>query len=176
MPFVAIAIAISETVKTILTEFSRSRTLSLCLVQRATIFLMALEGFSNTKISSEVKLERHAIGRWRTRFADALPHLHEVESKAPESLRNEIVSLLSDLPRPGTPPKYSPIQIAQILEVACKSPREYGYESNSWNLTQLAQAVVEDKIVKTIPKQTLWNFLKDGGHSSKSHQVVAELP
>ena len=176
MPFVAATIAISETVKTLLTEFSKSRTLPLYLIQRATIVLKASEGFSNTKIADDVKLERHAIGRWRARFADALPHLHEVESEAPESLRDEIVSLLSDLPRPGTPPKYNPIQIVQIMEVACKSPREYGYESNFWNLTQLAQAVVKDKIVETIPKQTLWNFLKGGGHSSQSHQAVAELP
>lgn len=173
MPFVAVAITISEVVKTILTEFSHSRTLPAYLVQRSKIFLMTSKGLSNSKISGEVKLERHTVGKWRTRFSNALPHLREVENDAPESLRAEIISLLSDLPRPGTPPKYNPIQIIQILEVACKSPRDYGYESNSWNLTQLAQAVVKDKIVETIPKQTLWSFLKDGGHSSKSHQAVA---
>ena len=169
MPFVAAAIAISEIMKTILTEFSHSRTLPVWLVKRATIILKASEGFSNTKISAEVHLERHAVGEWRTRFANALPHLREVEGEAPESLRDETVALLSDLPRPGTPPKYSPIQIAQIMNVACKSPREYGYESNTWSLKQLAQAVAADRIVDSIPKQTLWYFLKDGGHSSKSY-------
>ncbi len=56
MPFVAAPVKISESIRTILSKFAKSRTLPARQVQRAKIILFAADGLDNMQISIQVGL------------------------------------------------------------------------------------------------------------------------
>ena len=58
--------------------------------------------------------------------------------KNPAELENKIIVLLADYACPGQPPTYTDEQIIKILEIACHTPKEYGYKTSHWSLNQLA--------------------------------------
>ena len=103
----------------ILDTFSKSRTLAASLVKRSKIILMASQGMTNQKISAKIGLHYDNVATWRNRFLENLPNLNELENAAPEKLSDEIVRILSDEKRSGTPPKFTPEQIMQIISLAC---------------------------------------------------------
>ncbi len=76
---------LTDTMKNILSAFSKSRPLPSSLVQRANIIL-ASQGALNQTISAEVGLHYNHVATWRNRFLDALPALREIETSAPEKL------------------------------------------------------------------------------------------
>src|SRR3990172_13046515 len=52
-----------------LRRWSRSNTVSVRLLRRAQIILMAAQGMDNTQIAMEMDIGRVQVGRWRKRFA-----------------------------------------------------------------------------------------------------------
>src|SRR6266704_2675597 len=62
---------LSQEARDDLERFSRSRTLSARLVERARIILRAAVGQENQQIADELGLCRQTVGRWRERFAVA---------------------------------------------------------------------------------------------------------
>src|SRR3954464_9678074 len=104
MPGSAAKVVISERQQAILQSLSRASTVAKCLVQRATIVLLAFAGLDNRAIARQVGLERHQIGLWRRRWQVAFPKLLRIEClETPAQLRHTIEKLLRDQPRPGCP-------------------------------------------------------------------------
>ncbi len=64
-------VRLSQEARDDLERFSRSRTLSARLVERARIILRAAVGQENQQIADELGLCRQTVGRWRERFAVA---------------------------------------------------------------------------------------------------------
>ena len=62
---------LSQEARDDLERFSRSRTLSARLVERARIVLRAAVGQENQQIADQLGLCRQTVGRWRERFAAA---------------------------------------------------------------------------------------------------------
>ena len=62
MPGTAAKIQLSEKQQIVLQEFSRSRTVAECVVQRSTISLRGFQKWLNEEIAVEVKLNRQAGG------------------------------------------------------------------------------------------------------------------
>lgn len=91
---------LSDTLKTILTSFSRSHSLPASLVQRSSIILLASKGCTNQRISEKVGLHYYHVTTWWKRFLAVLPLLREIEASSPEKLSDEIKRVLSDQP-PG---------------------------------------------------------------------------
>ena len=79
MPGKAAKVIITERQQQILNEFSRSRSGPYFLRQRSTIILLAFSGLLNEQIAPQVDLERHQVGLWRTRWAEAFDRLILVE-------------------------------------------------------------------------------------------------
>jgi FixJ family two-component response regulator len=79
MPGKAAKVTITEKQQKILDEYSRSRTEPLFLRQRSTIILLAFAGLLNEEIAEQVDLERHQVGIWRSRWAEAFNRLVLVE-------------------------------------------------------------------------------------------------
>ncbi len=150
MPFKAVCIEICENIRNILSRFSGSRTLSVRQVQRAKIFLLCADGLNNMQISNRVGLGQDSVSKWRNRFAKAMPLLEEVEKKFLKDLEKEVAGVLMDDPRPGQPATYTDEQIIKILEIACRDPKEYGYEISHWSLNQVVNAIIKEGIVKSI--------------------------
>src|SRR5436190_12989531 len=71
MPGTAAKIIISERQQKLLEEFSKSRTISKCVSQRAMIILLGFAGLFNEEIALQVDLNRMQVGVWRQRWRDA---------------------------------------------------------------------------------------------------------
>ena len=119
MPGKAAKVIITERQEQILTTFSRSRSDPSFLRQRATLILLAFAGKLNEEIAPVVDLERHQVGVWRARWADAFDRLVRIECvEGLAALRNAIRQLLADAPRCGAPGKFTAEQLAQIFATA----------------------------------------------------------
>ena len=79
MPGKAAKVILTEEQQATLDEFSRSRTEPLFLSQRSTVILLAFAGRLNEEVAPQVNLERHQVGIWRSRWADAFNRLVLVE-------------------------------------------------------------------------------------------------
>src|SRR5205823_7115359 len=93
----ALSITITERQQEILDEFSRSRSEPYFLRQRSTIILLAFAGLLNEQIALQVGLERHQVGIWRARWAEAFDGLVLVEClEDAATLRKALRELLAD--------------------------------------------------------------------------------
>lgn len=162
MPGKAAKITITEKQHAILSEFSRSRSVSLFLSQRSTIILLAFAGRLNEQIAPEVGLERHQVGIWRSRWSEAFNRLIRIEClEGTVALRQAIRELLADAPRAGCPGKFTPEQLAQIFATACEDPQKSGYPFTHWTYADLAREVIKRQIVESISPRHLGRLLDE---------------
>lgn len=143
-----------------LQEFSRSRTVAVCVVQRAKIVLLGFQGLLNEEIASQISLNRQQIGVWRQRWRDAWESLCVWERNEPHRLREAILDVLSDAPRPGAPAKFTAEQVTRIVALACESPKLSGRPINHWTTRELRDEVIARKIVETISVAQVGRFLQ----------------
>lgn len=175
MPFKASPITIPNAIYPFLLKYSKGKTLPAWQVQRAKIILLAADGISNLQISKQTGLSRNSVSKWRQRFLDALPLLEELIQIDSSNLENTLVSLLKDLPRPGHQRNFTDVQIIKILEIACRNPAEFGYESSHWSLNQLVKVTIDKGIVDSISAKTISRFLKEGQNPPPSHPLLASF-
>jgi hypothetical protein len=170
MPGKASKVIISERQQEILNEFSRSRTEPYFLRQRATIILLAFAGLLNEQIAPAVDLERHQVGIWRCRWAEAFDGLVRVEClEGTTALRAAIRELLADAPRRGCPGKFTAEQLAQIFAVACEKPEQSGRPITHWTHAELADEVTQRGIVASISVRHLGRLLDEA--DLKPHRI-----
>ena len=121
---------------------------------------MASEGFLNQDISAKLGMHHNSVATWRTRFLDALPLLRDLEAIAPDKLNDEIRRLFSDKHRSGCPSVFTQEQILKIIDLACKSPSDYGYEVSQWSLNLLVTEIKKQGIAEQISAKSVSRFLK----------------
>lgn len=151
---------LSESMKTILSSFSKSRSLPASLVKRSKIILLFSQGFSNQIVATKVGLHYNHVAAWRNRFLQALPSLRDIESGTPDKLEEEIRLLLSDRKRSGASPTFTPEQIIRIIDLACKNPCDFGYEASHWSLSLLVTEIKKQGIADRISEKSVSRFLK----------------
>lgn len=147
MPGQAAKVRLSEQQLSILPELSHSRTVAKCVMQRATIMVLAFEGRQNREIAAPVGLNPPQVGTWRQRWRDSWESLCVWECHEPRRLREAILEALADAPRPGSPSTMTPEQIVQIIAVACEEPKLSGRPITRWTLDELRDEVLKRKIV-----------------------------
>jgi putative transposase len=163
MPGRAAKVTITERQQEVLQHLTRSSTCSQAIAQRAQMILLAFERRTNEAIAELVGCERHAVGVWRSRWAKAFQRLVLVECCEKESaLRRAVEELLSDLPRPGCPGKFTAEQVTQLLAVACEPPEASGRPVTHWTPRELADEVRQRGLVESISVRQVGRFLKDG--------------
>lgn len=151
---------LSDSMKTILSSFSKSRSLPASLVRRSKIILLSSQGFSNQIVATKVGLHYNHVATWRNRFLQALPSLKDIESGTPDKLEEEIRLLLSDRKRSGASPTFTPEQIIRIIDLACKNPCDFGYEASHWSLSLLVTEIKKQGIADRISEKSVSRFLK----------------
>jgi transposase len=160
MPGTAAKIIITERQQKLLVEFSKSRTLGKSIVQRATIILLGFAGMLNEDIAVQVGLNRIQVGIWRQRWRDAWQALCVWECAETHRLREAILDVLSDAPRPGTPATFTAEQVSQIVALACEPPKLSGRPIDHWTLRELRDEVIKRKIVTNISVSQIGRFLQ----------------
>ena len=125
--------------------------------QRARIILKAAEGKNNAEIARELHQSIDMVRLWRRRW-------HALEPIAWDDLSAE--ERLDDLPRPGTPARFSADQVCQIEQLACEAPEKAGRPISQWTGREIADEIVARGIVETISARHAARLLK-GGRSSR---------
>jgi len=161
MPGQAARVQITERQQVVLLEFSRSRTESKSLVQRAQIVLAAFDGQLNEQIAAAVGLNRKQVGRWRRRWQQAWEALTNLECLEPAKLRAAIRETLADAPRSGSPGTFSAAQVCEILAVACEPPKQSGRPITHWTRAELRDEVIKRGIVESISASQVGRYLRE---------------
>lgn len=159
---VAASVCLSSNQRQILEQLSRKSTNSYRLVRRCKIILMAADGHTNSAIARQLELNRSQISLWRCRWVEATEKLEDMETDgiSDSVLRQSIIMLLSDHPRPGTPAKFSVDQIVSIVALACEVPASSQRPISHWTPTALADEAVKRGIVDQISSRSVGRFLK----------------
>ncbi len=146
-------ITLTEEQRNELNLIIRKRSSSQSLVERAKIILLAAKGVGIKASVRELRCSRSMVRLWRRRWISQAEELSVCER-------------LKDAPRPGHPPKFTAEQVCEIMALACKNPKDYGYILSHWSQNALAKAVIKEGIVENISQRQIGRFLKSGGYSS----------
>jgi putative transposase len=122
------------------------------------------EATSNREIARQMRMDRWTVMCWRKRWLKMGPKLEAAQAANVEEkvLKRIIEEALSDEPRSGAPPRFTPEQIVQIVAVACEKPEDSGRPISHWTPRELKEEVVKRKIVQTISVRSVGRFLKSG--------------
>jgi hypothetical protein len=114
----------------------------------------------NEEIALPVGLNRQQVGIWRQRWRDAWEALCVWECTEPHRLREAILDVLCDAPRPGTPATFTAGQVSQIVALACEPPKLSGRPIDHWTLRELRDEAIKRKIVTAISASQIGRFLQ----------------
>ena len=153
-----------------LKKFVSTRRHPSWLVQRSQILLKLGEGQGIRPISEELKISRNTVRLWKKRWETRLTQ-EEIEPPIP--LSTDIRGVLSDAPRPGTPPTFSPEVAVSIVALACRKPEELDRPISHWTPRELASEAIKQEIVDTISHGTVQTFLKRSSTSTSSECLLA---
>jgi transposase len=157
-----VAITISARQQAVLQRLNRRQTAAQRLVGRARLILLAADGASNTAISKQLALDRGQVALWRARWLAAQNQLLDAETAdaQDQQLAEFIETLLTDQPRPGTPPTFSPEQVVQIIALACADTQQSQRPISHWSARELAAEAIKRGIVERISARSVGRFLK----------------
>jgi putative transposase len=129
------------------------------IAQRARIVLAANAGQNNAEIARIEGVSINLVRKWRRRWV-------ELEAMPQEEM--SLAARLQDLPRSGTPGKFSAEQLAQIIALACEDPQASGYPVSHWTPKEVAAEAIKRGIVESISPRQVGRFLKRGGVTTAS--------
>jgi transposase len=135
------------------------------IAQRARIILAANAGQNNAQIARAEGVSVNKVRQWRGRWA---------ELKAVPLAEMSLEERLQDLPRSGSPGKFSAEQLAQIIALACEDPQASGYPVSHWTPKEVAAEAIKRGIVESISPRQVGRFLKRGRVTTASQPILAE--
>jgi hypothetical protein len=162
MPRLKSIIRFSELQGEFLESLSRRRGLSRQLSERVSILLASRSGAGSQSIATDLRTSKTTVVLWRNRWIAAQDHLDALESGdgGVKKLHEAMLCALSDLPRSGRPPTFSPEQRELLVAMASGAPREHGVEREDWSNGALAEAASENKVADSISPSTVRRILK----------------
>jgi transposase len=124
-------------------------------VIRARIIVAASQGQSNAQIARELEVDEDTARLWRQRWQMLEPiPLSELS----------VAERLDDLPRSGAPARITADQRCQIEALACEAPEKSGRPISHWTGREIADELMERKIVDHISPRHAGRLLKRGGY------------
>jgi putative transposase len=121
------------------------------IAKRCQIILLASAGKSDGQISRTVGVSLKTVWTWRNRWLDLRSH--------PEN-EISVQERLEDLPRAGAPARITADQRCQIEALACAAPEQSGRPISQWTGREIADELIQQKIVETISPRHAARLLK----------------
>jgi putative transposase len=154
MPFPkATEVILNEEERTSLEQLVRRHNIGQQIALRARIILAAGQGRTSSAIARDLEVSINTAQRWRNRFAKA-----QTISYSDLSLEDR----LQDGPRPGAPSRITADQRCKIEALACEQPEKAGRPISQWTTRELADELMERKIVDRISPRHAARLLKRG--------------
>lgn len=138
----------------------RQQTCPQQLAVRARIILLAGRGIGVRPTADELDIGRSTVQAWRRRWL--------------ENSGASVAERLSDAPRPGTPPTFTPEQVCGIIALACEPPQDSGRPITHWTQREIADEAIKRGIVAGISSRSVGRFLKRRGPQAASHARLAQ--
>lgn len=104
-----------------LKKLVRTHTAAQRDVTRASIVGLAARSLPNNKIATRLGISVDTVRTWRGRYA------------------GQGRGGLADRPRSGRPPRFTPVQVAEVKALACQLPAEHGVPLSVWSCPELAR-------------------------------------
>lgn len=123
------------------------------LITRARIVLLADDGQPNVGIAAAVAVCQDTARKWRRRWA-AAPG----------------VASLGDAERSGRPPRFTPVQVAQVKALACTPPADVDVPLSRWSCPELARQAVDTGVCTAISSPTVRRWLSEDAIKPWQHQ------
>ncbi len=120
------------------------------------MILAAAAGLNNAQIGRQLGVEADTVRRWRGRWL----RLQAVEWA--ELSVADVAERLSDVPRPGAPPRITAEQVCRMVALACEAPSASGRPISQWTGREIADEVVRRGIVEGISPRHAGRLLKKG--------------
>lgn len=152
----AMPIILSETEKADLEKLLRRSSTSQQIAMRAKIILRASAGEGHGEISRALGIAKCTSRLWRNRWLE----LREVEMSVAEKLEDEA--------RSGKPATFTIEQLTQLYALACDPPEKYGRPISHWTPRELADELIEQKVVESISPRHVGRLLSEA--DLKPHQ------
>jgi transposase len=161
MPGESVAIVVTAQQRRLLEGLVRAKSTAQQLAERCQIVLMSAEGRRNQHQADALGVDRQRVRRWRHRWHGAQDTLAaaEQESATDKDLQALSIRVLTDNDRSGTPPKFSPEQLASIIALACEPPAESGLPVSHWTPAELAREAIKRGVVENISPRQVDRFL-----------------
>lgn len=132
--------------------------------KRAKILLLASQRHPHARIKERVGVSLNTVKDWRKRWGEFYSELGQITDEI--KLEKVLLLFLKDLPRPGTPSKFTAAQNKQIVSLACDKPTNHGIEMTDWTLEMLALTAQSKGIVESISKSQVRLILKNAAPST----------
>jgi len=118
---------------------------------RARIVLASAEGKPSIQIARENQVTHDTVRLWRNRWV-------KLQDISLDDL--SIEDRLRDAPRPGAPSRITADQRCKIEALACEKPEKAGRPISQWTAREIAEEVMERKIVESISGRHAARLLK----------------
>lgn len=163
---------INEKEQEILQQISKSQKLSARFVHRATLlcFFQLHKNYSKTSLELKVSLNfvRQWVITWNTSLVvrqNLYSTYTQGELKESE-YRKEVLSILSDKPRSGSPRKFTESERSQIVALALQNPSDLDLPFTHWSQELLKTEVIKRTIVTSISQRQICRILKKSAFMS----------
>ena len=139
--------------------------------KRAKILLLGSEGKAHSVISQELGVSVNTVKSWRNRWKEASEELYKLERG--KEMEQCLLLFLKDLPRSGTPAKFTATQKQQIVALACDRPINHQLEMTDWTYQMLALTAQTKGIVDSISESHVRLILKNAAIATTQERVLA---
>ena len=123
------------------------------LALRGRIVLACATDLNNTQIARHLGISTDAVRLWRRRWLDTAPG----DPAAPP-----VAGRLVDLPRSGSPGRFSPEQCCQLIAMGCEIPAGSHRPISHWTPREMAAEAQKRGIVDRISRRHVARLLKRG--------------
>jgi putative transposase len=124
------------------------------LAVRGRIVLAGATGLNNTQIARQLGISADAVRLWRRRWLDTAPG----DPAAPP----KVSARLADLPRSGSPGRFTAEQCCQLLAMGCEIPAGSERPISHWTPREMAAEAKKRGIVARISRRHVARLLKRG--------------
>ena len=114
---------------------------------RARMILHAAQGVGVRESARQLGVWPKTVRYWRRRWQQA-------------DEKRSVCERLTDAPRSGAPPTYTPEQICAVVAMACEKPSESERPISQWSQREIADEAIRRGLVSNISQRSVGRFLK----------------